>query len=169
MGKEHFAMLLLLDFVERAGQVGGGHGFVERHAAIAFMQTAGFTVEQTVPHIRRALEKGLLSSPEGLKEENADRIRVTSAGAYSRKKLCVLFSYLDAVVVDTPIVDVSWRSEIHDARSIDDRLERAEKFLSYLDQCWEKAPELIDKFDWTPLSKIARRQISEIKARLRSQ
>ena len=113
-------MLLMLDYVERAGQVGGRHGFVERHLLLDFMQSAGFTVEQVLPHIRRAFDKGLLSSPEGLKDEGADRLRITSAGAYSRKKLCALFSYLDAVVVDTPIVDAKARSAIHDARSIED-------------------------------------------------
>jgi hypothetical protein len=165
-GKEHFAMLLILDYVERAGQVGGRHGFVERHLVMDFMQSSGFSGELVIPHIRRALEKGLLSSPEGLKDEGSDRLRITSAGAYSRKKLCALFSYLDAVVVDTPIVDIKARSTINDARSIEDRLNRAEEFLSYLDVSWHQAPELHDKLDWPLLSGSARRQIFEIKSRL---
>lgn len=166
MSKEHFAMLILLDYVERAGQIGGRHGFVERHLVLEFMQSAGFTVDQVFPHIRRAFDKGLLSSPEGLKDEGADRLRITSAGAYSTKKLCTLFSYLDAVVVDTPIVDVDARGAIYDARSIDDRLTRAEKFIAYLDLAWQRAPELHDKFDWLSLSGSAVRQFSDIRARL---
>lgn len=166
MSKEHFAMLLILDYVERVGQVGGRHGFVERHLVLDFMQSSGFTVEQVLPHIRRAFDKGLLSSPEGLKDEGADRLRITSAGAYSRKKLCALFSYLDAVVVDTPIIDVNVRGVINDARSIDDRLNRAEEFISYLDASWNQAPELHDKLDWPLLSGSAKRQISEIRSRL---
>lgn len=164
--KEHFAMLLILDYVERAGQVGGSHGFVERHSVLDFMQSSGFSVEQVLPHVRRAFDKGLLSSPEGLKDEGADRLRITSAGAYSRKKLCALFSYLDAVVVDTPIVDVSARGAIHDARSIEERLNRADAFISYLDMSWNQAPELHDKLDWPLLSGSAKRQISEIRSRL---
>jgi hypothetical protein len=166
MSKEHFAMLLILDYVERAGQVGGRHGFVERNLVLDYMQSTGFTVEQVLPHIRRAFEKGLLSSPEGLKDESADRIRITSAGAYASKKLCVLFSYIDAVVVDTPIVDAVARSAINDARSIDDRLKRAEDFLNYLDASWQQAPELHEKFDWPTLSGSAVRQIFEIRSRL---
>jgi hypothetical protein len=164
--KEHFAMLLLLDYVERAGQVGGRHGFVERHTVLSFMQESGFTIEQSLPHIRRALEKALLSSPEGLKDEATDRLRITSAGAYSRKKLCVLFSYLDAVIVDTPIVDTEARGNLQDARSIEDRLTRAEHFVDYLDKSWSLAPELHDKLDWMILSNSARRQIAEIRSRL---
>lgn len=164
--KEHFAMLLLLDYVERAGQVGGRHGFVERHLVLEFMQSAGFAVEQVLPHIRRAFDKGLLSSPEGLKDEGADRLRITSAGAYSTKKLCAIFSYLDAVIVDTPIVDPVARNAIHDVRMIDERLTRVEQFIAYLDKAWTQAPELHDKFDWGPLSSSARRQLSEIRGKL---
>lgn len=164
--KEHFAMLILLDYAERAGQVGGRHGFVERHLVLEFMQSAGFTAEQVLPHIRRAFDKGLLSSPEGLKDEGAGRLRITSAGAYSRKKLCALFSYLDAVVVDTPIVDANARGAIHDARSIEDRLKRAEEFLRYLDASWRQAPELHDKLDWPLLSDSAMRRISDIRSRI---
>lgn len=166
MSKEHFAMLLILEYVERAGQVGGRHGFVERHSVLEFMQSAGFAVEQAAPHIRRAFDKGLLSSPEGLKDDGTEKIRITSAGAYSAKKLCTLFSYLDAVVVDTPIVDLDARGEIQDARSIDDRLQRAEHFISYLDKCWQLAPEIHEKLDWPVLSSSAKRHISVIRSKL---
>ena len=123
-------------------------------------------MEQSLVNIRRALEKGLVSSPEGLKDEESDRLRITSAGAYIRKKLCALFSYLDAVIVDTPIVDIDARGEIHDVRSIEDRLMRAEKFIRYLDNCWQQAPELHDKLDWPSLSGDARRQLSDIRIKL---
>ena len=163
---EHFAMLLLLDYVERAGQVGGSHGFVQRDLALSFMQSAGFSIAQTLPQIRRAFDKGLLSSPEGLKEEGSDRIRITSAGAYSRKKLCVLFAYLDAVIVDTPIVDPEHRAKIQAEYSIEDRLARSLLFLDYLDSCWQDSPLLSEKFDWPSLSSTARNQIADIQGKL---
>lgn len=163
---EHFALLVLLDYVERAGQVGGLHGFVERGAVLSYLQTCGFTVEQSLAHLRRAFEHSLLSSPEGLKGEGGDRMRITSAGAYSRKKLAALFAYLDAVVVDTPITEPSRRSAIVDARSIDDRLSRALLFLDYLDSCWERSAHLRDKFDWNSLSTLARTQVAQVQSRL---
>jgi len=165
-GAEHFALLLLLEYVERAGQIGGSRGFVERNAVVAYMQSAGFSIDQTTPHLRRAFEKGLLSSPEGLRDETTDRIRITSAGAYSRKKLCALFPYIDAVLVDTPITDPVVRASIHDARSIEDRLSRAVQFLDYLDACWAAAKDLHNKIDWSGLSGDARSQIRYVKVKL---
>lgn len=163
---EHFAMLILLDYVERAGQVGGNHGFVQRDLVLSFMQSAGFSVAQTLPQIRRAFDKGLLSSPEGLKDEGSDRIRITSAGAYSHKKLCVLFAYLDAVIVDTPIVDPGHRAKVQAAYSIEERLARSILFLDYLDACWQDSPLLSERFDWLSLSSAARGQIADIQVKL---
>lgn len=163
---EHFSLLLLLDYVERAGQIGGSHGFVQRHAVLGFMQSAGFTVEQVLPQLRTAFDKNLLASPEGLKDEGGDKMRVTSAGAYTRKKLCTLVAYLDAIVVDTPIVDPMYRTEIHDARSIEDRLIRSLTFLDYLDASWAASSDLSDKLDWPTLSGVARNQIRDIRNKL---
>jgi hypothetical protein len=164
---EHFAMLLLLDYVERAGQVGGSNGFVQRESVLGFMQSAGFSISQILPQIRRAFENSLISSPEGLKDEASNRMRITSAGAYSRKKLCVLVAYLDAIIVDTPIVDATYRVSIQDARSIDERLTRSLIFLDYLDDCWKSSPALAEKFEWPPLSRLARDQIQDIRTKLR--
>jgi hypothetical protein len=165
-GAGHFALPILLEYVERAGQIGGSHGFVERDAVLAYMQSAGFGAEQTLPQVRRAFEKGLVSSPEGLKDEATGRLRITSAGAYCRKKLCALFPYLDAIVVDTPITDPTFRTSIQDARTIEDRLSRAVLFLDYLDACWTDATVLHDKLDWHGLSGDARRQIRSVKDKL---
>ncbi|WP_374473849.1 AAA family ATPase [Arenimonas sp.] len=163
---EHFAMLLLLDYVERAGQVGGNHGFVQRDLVLEYMQSAGFSIAQTLPQVRRAFDKGLLSSPEGLKDEASDRIRITSAGAYSRKKLCTLFAYLDAVIVDTPIIDPGYRARLQSAYSIEDRLARSLSFLDYLDLCWQESPLLFGRLDWPSLAETSRRQIAEIQLKL---
>jgi hypothetical protein len=163
---EHFCLLLLLDYVERSGQLGGEHGFVQRQTLLNFLQSAGFTLEQILPQLRRAFDKSLLASPEGLKDEGGDRMRITSAGAYSRKKLCGLFSYLDAIIVDTPITDPSFRGNIRDARSIEDRMGRATAFLDYLDASWSNSLLLHDKFDWPSLSTAARSQMSEIRIKL---
>lgn len=162
---EHFSLLLLLDYVERAGQVGGSHGFVQRKSLLSYMQSAGFNAEQVLPQIGRAFDKNLLASPEGLKAEGSDRMRITSAGAYSRKKLCGLFSYLDAIIVDTPIVDPSFRGSIRDARSFEDRMDRSLAFLRYLDASWAEATLLHDKFDWPSLSAAAQSQISDIRSK----
>jgi len=44
------------------------------------------------------------------------------------------FVYYDAMIVDTPIGDPVLRKEMNGAENIEDRLPRAEKFLSYLEE-----------------------------------
>ncbi|WP_313139724.1 hypothetical protein [Stenotrophomonas sp.] len=163
--REHFALLILLEYVEHAGQTGGSHGFVERRLVLDFMQGCGYRIEQTLSCIRRAFDKGLLISPEGTKADASAHIRITTAGAYVRKKLCGLMAYLDAIVVDTPVLDPECRGKLGDVRLLDDRLVRAEAFLDYLDSCWSNSASLSRSLDWPALSQTARHHIGEIKAR----
>lgn len=163
--REHFAVLILLEYIERAGQTGGSHGFVERRLVLDFMQGCGYRTEQTLSTLRRAFDKGLVISPEGIKAETSGHIRITTAGAYLRKKLCVLMAYLDAIVVDTPVLDPDSRIKLGDARALEDRLHRAEDFLDYLDSCWSNSLSLSSALDWPALSESARAHIGDIKAR----
>lgn len=165
--REHFATLLLLDHVERAGQAGGSHGFVERRIVLDFMQTCGFRTEQSISTLRRAFDKGLVVSPEGLKDEASGHIRITTAGAYVRKKLCSIIAYLDAIVVDTPVTSPDHRANLQDARSLEERLSRAEHLLDYLDECWQGSPSLWHKLEWPQLADAGRSQIREIRERTR--
>lgn len=160
---EHFAALVLLDYVERSGQTGGSHGFVERRSVLEFLQQSGFRVEQSLSALRRVFDKGLVISPEGLKDEASSRVRVTTAGAYVRKRLCYFFSYLDAIIVDTPIIAPKYRQQIQDVRTLEERLSRTEIFLDYLDDCWGRSQLLHEKFDWPSLAGAARSQIQEIR------
>jgi hypothetical protein len=61
-----------------------------------------------------------------------------------------MFAYADAVVVDTPIVDDSYRNRITNVFALDERLRRVEVFRLYLDRHWrnlrEAAPDLT--FNW---------------------
>ena len=78
-----------------------------------------------------------------------------------------LFNYLDAVVVDTPILDPDARNKIHDVDQTDERLVRVERFLDYLDRQWEPlrgtATELID---WSARVIGTREEIRFIRTRL---
>jgi len=163
--REHFALLILLEYVEHAGQTGGSHGFVERRLVMDFMQGCGYRTEQTLSTIRRAFDKGLVISPEGTKADTSGHIRITTAGAYVRKKLCGLHAYLDAIVVDTPVLNPESRGKLTDVRALDDRLHRAESFLDYLDNCWSNSLSLSKALDWPALSETARSHIREIRDR----
>ncbi|MFD5267482.1 hypothetical protein [Streptomyces sp. NPDC058335] len=44
---------------------------------------------------------------------------------------------MDAMIVDTPIVDPSVRRNVRDVHGIKDRIQRAKYFQAYLDKQWE--------------------------------
>ena len=79
-----------------------------------------------------------------------EHLRVTSAGVYTGSVLINMFAYADAVVVDTPILDDSYRRLISNVFTLDERLRRAEVFRVYLDRHWRNlraaAPDLA--FNW---------------------
>lgn len=58
------------------------------------------------------------------------------------------FVYLDAVVVDTPIVDESVASIIADKEDIEMRLDRVKIFTDYLGRSWESFRGDGHAFDW---------------------
>jgi hypothetical protein len=72
-----------------------------------------------------------------------------------------MFAYADAVVVDTPIVDDSYRSRIGSVHSLDERLRRVEVFRLYLDRHWRNlravAPDLA--FNWEEHSDRLRQDV----------
>src|SRR5437899_288891 len=81
------------------------------------------------------------------------RYRITTVGAYTYKKLLPTFIYLDAIVVDTPIVDHTAADAIAHSREVEDRLVRAKSFLSYLDEQWGTINRDNLPFDWTEVSR----------------
>ena len=131
--KEHFLLSLLLSFIQTLGD-GKSGGFTERAEVFSHLQELGFSPEQINEHFHRAEVANMIDSSDAA--EGANLVRITSAGGYLYKVLSSEFSYIDAVVVDTPILDPSARSNIQDVNEIADRIKRTEIFMAYLDSCW---------------------------------
>ncbi|HVX09148.1 hypothetical protein [Humibacter sp.] len=146
-GGEHFLMPMLLAYVQRSGEAAGAEGFVSSSSLYELGQSLGFTQEQVGSHIQRAIKKRLLDSAD---EGGAGGpYRITSAGSYSYRRLIRDFTYVDAMVVDTPIVDVAVRAQIRDVRGILERLDRADLFIKYLDDQWKTFGDTEAlPFDW---------------------
>lgn len=164
--REHFSCLLALAYAEHAGQVGGSNGYVERRKIYEFLREQGFHQDQITSTVSRLLEAELLLTPVGLKGSQEERLRITTAGAYMLKKLCVSFAYLDAMIVDTPITDVSTRALIGDERSIEERLARVMTFISYLDESWTQLKTAPSVFEWPILSLVAKSNAEEVRRRI---
>lgn len=145
--REHFLLPLLLAHIHVVGQPRQNEGYVRAEDIFEVAQKWNFLPEQVQWHLDRAVAHRLLETAPG--QESSGPFRITNVGAYMHKEMITQFSYLDAVVVDTPILDPSVRSTLNDSRSIEDRLDRAKIFKTYLDGVWESfvAPESL-AFDW---------------------
>jgi hypothetical protein len=80
-------------------------------------------------------------------------------GAYAVKRLIYQFTYVDAMVVDTPITDEGFAGQLQDARDIRDRLERCSRFLDYLDREWQGLADRDTVVEWPAISGVLRNQM----------
>jgi hypothetical protein len=74
------------------------------------------------------------------------------------KRMLTFFTYFDAIVVDTPIVDPAFRQEIGVVVAISDRLSRGDIFRNYLDSQWPFDPGTTT-FSWPEASATLRRDM----------
>jgi hypothetical protein len=152
--REHFLLPLILAHVERAGEVGQKEGYVGIQAIMDFAQGLGFLPIQVEFALRHGTSRRLLqASPRGPSEVGR-RYRITTVGSYTYKKLIGTFVYLDAVVVDTPIVDESIASQIDDCHDIEARVDRMVLFKRYLDEAWKSFEGGSYAFDWSDVSQV---------------
>lgn len=164
-GREHFLLAVLIAHIASVGDRAGTEGFVASDEAYSLAQRAGFNADQIAWAIDRGVKKGLIErSPSIGRNGGREQLRVTSAGVYTGNVLINMFVYSDAVVVDTPIVDDSYRSMIANALTLDQRLRRVEFFRVYLDRHWRNlrsaAPDLA--FNWEEHSDRLRQDVSYV-------
>lgn len=165
-GREHFLLPLMLAHIQRQGEAAGGDGYVDVGDLYLFAQPLGFLQEQVGPHIERALNKRLLEAPPG--HGVGGPLRITTVGSYMYRSMIERFTYIDAMIVDTPIVDVQYRKVIRDVRSIIDRLDRAVEFVDYLNSQWNEWDPPYNgglAFDWPSVSESILRNIEEARSR----
>lgn len=170
-GREHFLLLCVLAFLDRKGQSLSADGFVLREEVLEHLSSLGFRNSQINEALQRMVfwrlvEPDVKLSAEADSSEDANLYRLTTIGAYYFRKLVGTFHYLDAVVVDTPIIDSEARARIGDAHTISERLDRAERFCRYLDEQWIELSALDAVFDWTVKAADARQDIEQIRERL---
>ncbi|MEU8092393.1 hypothetical protein [Micromonospora chalcea] len=135
-GREHFLLPMILAFVEVEGLRSDDSGHVSGALVHQFGQTCGFSQEQVGPKINIALLRGLISAPEGVGVEGP--FRITTIGSYMYKSMVQRFSYLDAMILDTPITDIKYRRQIRDVHTIQERIDRGRAAQQYFDEQWER-------------------------------
>jgi len=131
-------------------------GFVPVEKVYEYCQGLGFIPEQIDVAIIRSFGKRLIETaarriPTPGKIDGSG-VRPTPIGLYHIQELLGNFNYLDAVVVDTPILDPELEHYITEAHTLADRVERCFVFREYLDRCWRFFHPADILLDWTEKS-----------------
>lgn len=147
--KEHFLVPILIAYLGCSGAHLNNDSFCNTDNIFLEMQNFGFTAEQISHALRRSTNKKLIETSQRVTfEEDVNGIligdmpssfRLTSIGSYHLNRWFCVFTYIDAMVFDTPILDESVRNDLIDnidSHHISDRLFRSEKFRSYLLSIW---------------------------------
>jgi hypothetical protein len=154
--KEHFLLPVILSLLNTTISVGTNKGFVETYRIYEHAQGLGFTAEQVDMALIRASKHKLIEAVArkelDIEHPLPNAFRATSVGAYHVERLCKFFAYIDATVIDTPIFDNYFNSEIYDVEVFEDRAKRAELFQRYLDEQWQKLSAKNTYFNWSSVS-----------------
>ena len=167
-GREHFLGPIALAFIGLEARPAANSGYVDAEEIYTYAQSLGFKPAQIAGVLDKLLGQKLLETEnKDLVGERFDfqarRFRITSIGSYYYQKLLGKFTYVDAVVIDTPVVAREWRDKIWDVADIKGKLARAETFREYLDSQWVHLENASDFFNWRPMSSMLFYEIENIK------
>ena len=149
---EHFILPIFLSLLDDYSRNSRNHGFISIKEMYSYMQGVGFTPSQIDSLLNFAYSRKLFeTSNKGdiLELFNNDlMIRITSIAAYHLRFLMNSFTYVDAVIVDTPIFNDDVKGKILNVFNINERTERAKIFVDYLNAIWEKVSLKTSLLNW---------------------
>lgn len=164
---EHFLRIAMLNYLARVPSEPPTGGYVKLADLMTYMSTFGYSYNITTADIEALLEKQCIR--KGIDTDNTiaagDSVRITSLGKYHLYILASMFQYLDAVLIDTPIMDDNMRKRIQNVHSITERLARTELFLDYLDNVSGHIRDAGVRTLWNDISSKARASILDISNR----
>lgn len=157
---EHFLIPILLAFLSSNNSKQDKDGFFTLEIIQDELQNSGFTIDQIYFAIRRCTNRKLIETSQRITFDEDDKglligdmpenFRVTTIGAYHLKKWMGSFTYLDAMIFDTPLFNDDIKSGVSnhlESLSIEHRLERAVGFKQYLQEIWRDYPHKPEYFD----------------------
>jgi GTPase SAR1 family protein len=158
--KEHFLSLMLICYLLSDAPGKSTEGFVPTADICTELGQFGFVVDQVEHTLRKLTNKKLIETTErvtfdeglqGLVGDMPMAFRATTVGSYHCNRWAPTFAYMDAMLMDTPIMNEKIRQEISiniDSFDISKRLNRTELFDNYLMNCWTELPAHPVYFDW---------------------
>ena len=167
--KEHFLLLILLSVLNSKATSGKDNGFAETVKVSNHLQGINFTIDQVDTTINEAISRKLIeTSGRGIAistDNLPSSLRITTMGSYHLNFLCTQFTYIDAIIVDTPVFDDKARQEIQDTFDISERIGRVKVFIEYLDESWQEFSSKSVQFDWLKLSTIIKEEIKQVESK----
>lgn len=158
---EHFLTSILLSFLKKPNKLFNNESFCSANVIIDELQNFGFQLNAIQNALRRCTNKKLIETSQRITFEEDDNgvlsgdlpelFRITTIGAYHLEKWITNFSYLDAILIDTPIFNENYETEILvklSSLDIVDRYNRTIKFREYLLQCWNSISNKPNYFDF---------------------
>lgn len=162
-GREHFLLPLLLSQAQALGERASEEGYVQSEVLFDFAQHLGFDVEQITASLDHAVNKRLMdTAPRHSHDGPRLHYRITTVGAYTVRILLAYFAYVDAVLIDTPIVDQQYRRLIEDVHNLPERVNRTEYFRLYLDRQWSKVNSEGLPWRWSDTSEVLSKDIRRV-------
>ena len=158
--KEHFLSLILIAYLLSDASTTSPEGFVPTGDICAELSRYGFVVDQVEHALRTLTNNKLIETTEritfdeglqGLVGDMPIAFRATTIGSYHCNRWAPSFAYMDAMLVDTPILDAEARQQILkniESFDIARRLHRALLFDEYLMNSWADFREHPLYFDW---------------------
>lgn len=173
---EHFLIPIILAILaSKENTKIDNDGFMQTNEIISSMQNVGFTVDQINSALRKSTNKKLIETSQRITFEEdlnneligemPEKFRITSIGSYHEKKWIGTFTYLDAMVFDTPIFDKSIKDRIEkniESLSISDRYKRALEFKQYLINCWNDYQSKPSYFNFTEKLEIDKKTFDRV-------
>lgn len=131
---EHFALPTCLYHLTQAASDTASHGLLRYEDLTAQMTAYTFTPQliesaTSLLFAKKCIEDDRFSDDWA---GNSGFLRITALGRYHIADLITRFQYLDAVAVDTPVVDDTARQQVRIVDTLPDRLRRARVLLAYL-------------------------------------
>jgi hypothetical protein len=164
--RNHFLLPTALDYILSKGDASDSAGYVRLDEVYGHLQGRGFSLDAITFSINYIARFRLIETPLSDKDvTNAERCRITTVGAYTLRNLPSLFTYCDAMIVDTPILHPEPRSAIRDVHSLPERLERVRTFLAYLDGCWEESGLQGQGWSWPTVAAALGEDVQAISSR----
>ncbi|QDU44245.1 hypothetical protein Mal52_27230 [Symmachiella dynata] len=135
---EHFSRVLLLDYCQRHANSVAKYGFIPVTTLHNYMAAIGYSANHVTDTLSLLVNRDCLEGQDEYRDRETETpvlgedVRITSLGSFHITTLVRTFLYMDAVTVDTPILEDETRASIKDSQDIRDRLKRARIFSGYL-------------------------------------